>query len=83
MPSALPRALGADHAYFSKMLNWGTFTEEEYFQRCPWLPGNPLREAFFEVLSDPAFDDPFVLMGNLADIRALALTKVSGPGGRA
>lgn len=68
----LARELGADHAYFSKMLNWGTFTEEDYLQRCPWLPGNPLREAFLEALGDPIFDDPIVLMGNLAEYRAEA-----------
>lgn len=73
----LARELGADHAYFSRMLNWGTFTEEDYFQRCPWLPGNPLRQDFLEALSDPVFDDPFVLMGNLAEYRSEARARAA------
>lgn len=71
----LARQLGGDHAFISKMLDWGTWTHHEYLQRCPWEPGHPLREDFLEVLRDPVFDDPFVNLGNLSDYRREALLK--------
>jgi MoaA/NifB/PqqE/SkfB family radical SAM enzyme len=73
----LARELGADHAYFSKMLNWGTFSQEDYLQRCPWEEGNPFKDEFFDVLRDPVFDDPFVILGNLNDYRVQALDEVA------
>ena len=69
----LSRELGADHAYFSKMLDWGTWPHAEYLEKCPWEPGHPSREAFMEMLRDPIFDDPFVILGNLNDYREEAL----------
>ena len=69
----LARKLGGDHAYFSKMLDWGTWPHFEYLERCPWEAGHPLREDFMNVLRDPVFDDPFVDLGNLSDYRKEAV----------
>jgi sulfatase maturation enzyme AslB (radical SAM superfamily) len=69
----LARELGGDFAYFSKMLDWGTWPHFEYLERCPWETGHPLRDDFMRVLRDPVFDDPFVDMGNLSDYRNEAL----------
>ncbi len=63
----LSRELGADRAYFSQLLNWGTWSSVDYFDQCPWLPDHPLRDEFLEVLRDPALNDPFVDLGNLTE----------------
>jgi len=55
------------------MLDWGTWPHAEYLEKCPWEPGHPSREAFMEMLRDPIFDDPFVILGNLNDYREEAL----------
>mgnify|MGYP003332576105 CR=1 FL=1 len=70
---ALAHELGADRAYFSRLLDWGTWSQPEFLSKCPWKPGHPSREAFFEILADPVFDDAIVDMGNLSDIRDEAL----------
>jgi sulfatase maturation enzyme AslB (radical SAM superfamily) len=69
----LARKLGGDTAYFSKMLDWGTWPHFEYLERCPWEPGHPRHDDFLEVLRDPVFDDPFVDLGNVSGLRELAL----------
>ncbi|NIP19347.1 MAG: radical SAM protein, partial [Xanthomonadales bacterium] len=69
----LARELGADVAYFSKMLDWGTWPHFEYLERCPWEDGHPLREEFLEVLRNPVFGDSFVDLGNLSDYRREAV----------
>lgn len=69
----LSRSLGADRAYFSQMLDWGTWSRPEFIEQCPWLPKHPLHEEFMEVLRDPALDDAFVDLGNLSDYRTEAL----------
>jgi wyosine [tRNA(Phe)-imidazoG37] synthetase (radical SAM superfamily) len=70
----LSRELGADRAYFSKLLNWGTWSPAGFFAQCPWLPNHPLRDEFMEVLRDPVLNDPFVDLGNLADFHREALS---------
>jgi MoaA/NifB/PqqE/SkfB family radical SAM enzyme len=69
----LAKELGADVAYFSRMLDWGTWPHFEYLERCPWETGHPLRQPFMAVLRDPVFDDPCVDLGNLSDYRAESL----------
>ena len=69
----LARKLGGDHAYFSKLLDWGTWPHFEYLERCPWETGHPLYEDFMELLREPVFNDPFVDLGNLSDFHREAL----------
>jgi hypothetical protein len=70
---ALARELGGDRAYFSRMLDWGTWPRHEYLERCPWEAGHPLRGDFLQVLRDPVFEGPFVDLGNLSDYHREAL----------
>jgi len=69
----LARSLGADRAYFSRVLDWGTWSRHEFADQCPWRPEHPLREDFMAVLRDPALADPFVDLGNLNELRSEAL----------
>ncbi len=70
----LARELGADRAYFSQLMNWGTWSQSDFFVQCPWLPGHPLRDEFLAVLCDPAMEDPLVDLGNLTEYRNDALS---------
>lgn len=72
---ALARQLGGDRAYFSRLIDWGTWPRATFEEQCPWRDGHPRRERFFEVLTDALFDDPFVDLGNLSDLRLEALRR--------
>lgn len=71
----LARRLGGDRAYFSRLVDWGTWPRETFEEQCPWRPRHPERDAFFQVLADPVLDDPFVALGNLGDLRRAALRR--------
>lgn len=68
----LARSLGADRANFSQMFDWGTWSKDRFMDQCVWQQDHPLFEEFMEVMRDPLFDDPFVDMGNMSDIRSMA-----------
>ncbi len=69
----MAQSLGADSAYFSRLLDWGTWPKDRFMDQCVWEPGHPLRPEFMQVMRDPLFDDPFVDMGNMTEIRAESL----------
>jgi sulfatase maturation enzyme AslB (radical SAM superfamily) len=69
----LSKSLGADEAYFSRLLDWGTWPKDTFMEQCVWEEGHPLRDEFMEVMRNPVFDDPYVDMGNMSDLRTLAL----------
>jgi len=69
----LARSLGAGRACFSRLFNWGTWSTDEFLEQCVWEKGHPLFEEFQEIMRDPVFDDPFVDMGNMSELRAAAL----------
>jgi MoaA/NifB/PqqE/SkfB family radical SAM enzyme len=69
----LARSLGAGRACFSQLFNWGTWSKDQFMDQCVWEKGHPLYGEFAEVMRDPLFDDPFVDMGNMSEIRARAL----------
>lgn len=77
----LARSLGAGRACFSRLFNWGTWPRDEFLEQCVWEKGHPLFDEFQEIMCDPVFDDPFVDMGNMSELRAGALRRqVSHPG---
>ncbi len=63
----LSRALGADRAYFSRLMDWGTWPQKEFLRQCVWERGHPNRRDFMQVLTDPRLHDPYVDSGNLSD----------------
>lgn len=63
----LRKKFGFDVAYFSQLINWGTFTPEEYFIRAVHLPQHPLHKEFRNVMSTIKVH-PTKIPGNRANI---------------
>ena len=72
---ALGERGGADAAAFSRLNNWGTFTDAEYAARTVHDPAHPEHERLLDVLADPAFERPVAYLGNLLDLREAALAR--------
>ena len=69
----LARELGADRAAFSMVLDWGTWTREQYRHQCVWKTDHPEFEDFMQALRDPALGEEMVMLGNLTEYRQRAL----------
>jgi pyruvate-formate lyase-activating enzyme len=65
----LGRRLDFDTVYFGQLVNWGTFSEEEFADRAIHLPGHPRHAEFVSLLQSEIFDDPLVDLGNLTETR--------------
>ncbi|MCP4048645.1 MAG: radical SAM protein [Gammaproteobacteria bacterium] len=68
----LSRNMGADCAYFSRMLDWGTWTRKNFLQQCVWEQDHPEYGDFLKVLADPRLHDSLVDTGNLSEYFAMA-----------
>ena len=68
----LSRELGADRAYFSRLIDWGTWPKDRFLDQCVWEPQHPEHDEFAEIITDPVFNDPFVDLGNMTDLRNIA-----------
>ncbi len=58
-----------DAVYFSQLVNWGTFSENEFKQRAIHLTNHPRHAEFVKLLQDEIFDEPIVDLGNLTQLR--------------
>jgi MoaA/NifB/PqqE/SkfB family radical SAM enzyme len=65
----LGQRLGFDAVYFGQLVNWGTFSDEEFRRRAVHLPGHPRHHEFVRLLQDPVFEGPIVDLGNLTAAR--------------
>lgn len=65
-----------DTVYFQQIVNWGTFTDQEFAKRAVHLPGHPLRDELGAVLADRALDEPWVMLGNLEETRRALVSKI-------
>ena len=54
--------LNCDHVYFTFMSNWGVFTDEDYRIMAVHRPEHEKHRQLNEVLADPLFNDPRILM---------------------
>jgi MoaA/NifB/PqqE/SkfB family radical SAM enzyme len=68
--------LHADEVFFSKILNWGSFSESEYHKKAIHLKEHPLHQKLLSVLAEDAFDHRCVELGNLQSIRQDRLCSV-------
>ena len=57
-----------DIVFFKKLINWGTFSEEEYNDRAIHLPGHPRNPELIDMLKNDIFRDPIVHLGNLSGL---------------
>lgn len=71
-----------DQVYFSQLVNWGTFTEEEFRRRAVHLPAHPLHSGFVDSLQDRVFDELIVDLGNLTAVRKSAQRRSAWEFGR-
>ena len=68
----LGRRFAADRVYFSRAVNWGTWSAGEYEDQSVWQSHHPLHAEFVRAVSDPLLDDPIVFLGNVAEARKAA-----------
>lgn len=68
---------GVDTVYFSQIVNWGTFSDQEFNERAVHFPTHPLHNEFKRVLQDPIFNLPFVYTGNLTGIKELSRAEIA------
>ncbi len=54
-----------DTVYFSKLVDWGTFSKEEFIKRAIHLPTHPRFSEFVNLLKNEIFKEPLVYLGNL------------------
>jgi len=76
----LARELGGDRAYFSRLVDWGTWPRAEFLEQCVWDDTHALRGEFMEVLRNPALSDPFVDLGNLSGLHEEAMANQHSSG---
>lgn len=79
----LAKRFAADRAYFSRAVNWGTWSVAEHEEQSVWNERHPLYAEFARIVADPIFDDPIVFLGNLADARRSALARFADAAARA
>jgi pyruvate-formate lyase-activating enzyme len=72
---ALGRRHHCDRVAFHQMLDWGTFSPEEYSARAIQRPHHPEYAAFLAVLTDTRLDDPIVYLSNLTDLKQQAIAR--------
>jgi glycosyltransferase involved in cell wall biosynthesis/MoaA/NifB/PqqE/SkfB family radical SAM enzyme len=65
----LAKRFNLDTAYFSRLVNWGTYSEEEYNRRAIHSPKHPRHEDLIDVLRREEFDQSVVNLGNLTEFR--------------
>ena len=63
----LGKNLKVDKVYFSKIINWGTFSTEKFEEVAVWQNDHPERDEFLNILKNEIFDDPIVDLGNVTD----------------
>ncbi len=63
----LGRRNDVDLVFFSKLRNWGTFSDQEYRARAVHLPEHPEHARFRAGLDHPALARPNVLLGELRE----------------
>lgn len=57
-----------DFVYFSRLLDWGTYTEEDYQKRAIHLANHPKHFELIQLLEEGIFKDPIVHLGNLSEL---------------
>lgn len=57
--------LGVDKVFFTKVLNWGTYTEEEFQEITMMSETDEPNKELCEILEKPIFQDPIVDLGTI------------------
>lgn len=54
--------------YFSKLVDWGTYPQEEFYRRTVHISTHPKYSELVKLLKDEIFHDPIVCLGNLTEL---------------
>jgi organic radical activating enzyme len=73
----LGKRFNFDLIYFGQLVNWGTFSEEEFTRRAVHFPEHPRHSEFVDLLQNEIFKEPGVYLGNLSAIRDETKTEKS------
>jgi MoaA/NifB/PqqE/SkfB family radical SAM enzyme len=65
---SLGKRFDFDLVSFSRLMNWGTFTDEEYASRAIHLPSHPNHQELHEILRSEVLHEPIVYLGNLTEL---------------
>ncbi|MBI4404593.1 MAG: hypothetical protein HY537_10550 [Deltaproteobacteria bacterium] len=68
----LGKKVGADSCQLSMLVNFGTWSTQQYEDRCVWNDSHPEHENFLKVMANPLLYDPIVGITNLAIVRQKA-----------
>jgi hypothetical protein len=68
----LGRRHRCDRVSFHKLLNWGSYSPQEYAARAVQFPEHPDHGALVKMLTDPRLEDPVVYLSNFSDLRRQA-----------
>jgi hypothetical protein len=71
----MARRFGCDRAAFHRLLDWGTFSWEEFAARAVQRSEHPDHADFLEMLVDARLDDPLVYLSNLKELKQEALDR--------
>jgi MoaA/NifB/PqqE/SkfB family radical SAM enzyme len=64
----LGRRVNADMIIFKQIVNWGTYSEQNYLERAVQLEKNALHQVFKNLLQDPIFSSEDVYMHDLSHL---------------
>jgi pyruvate-formate lyase-activating enzyme len=73
----LGRRHDCDRVTFHQMVNWDTFTDEEYAARAVHQSDHPKHAAFLAMLHSDALKDPLVYLSNLTELAARTAPRAS------
>ncbi len=65
----LGRRHKCDRVSFHQLLDWGTFSPDEFAARAVQQPDHPDHSAFLDMLNDPRIADPLVYLSNLSYLK--------------
>lgn len=63
----IKRIPGITKIRFNIILDWGTYTPDEFHKQAVWQKTNELHEDFLDILKDPRLKDPLVDLGNVTE----------------
>jgi hypothetical protein len=72
---ALGRRFGCDRVAFHQLLDWGSFSPEEFAARAIQRLEHPEHDAFLDTLADPRLDDGLAYLSNLLELRQAAFAR--------
>ena len=55
--------------FFSRIINWGTFTNHQFRQQAVWSDTHPEHAEFLSMMGDELMSDEIVSLGNLTEYK--------------